>query len=401
MKYLVVLGDGMADYPRPELDNQTPLQYAVTPNMDLIAAQGKTGMVQTVPAGYPPGSDVANLSVMGYAPEKYYTGRSPLEAVSMGVELAEQDVAFRCNLVTLSGDAGYENKTMEDYSAGEITSEEAAELIAAVNQKLASSERRFYPGISYRHLMVWPQGPLEIILTPPHDISGRTRSEYLPNGEGRETILEMMRASYHLLKDHPVNRARAQRGLRPANSVWLWGQGKKPALPLFKELYGLQGAVISAVDLIMGIGICAGLEVIKVPGATGNIHTNFRGKAEAALNALRDGADFVYVHIEAPDEAGHQGETETKVKAIEEIDRLVLAPLLQNLPEIGDYKILLLPDHPTPLSIKTHTAEPVPFALMDSRAATAGNKSYNEQAAAAAGVVIPNGPALMKLFIAK
>ncbi|SFF95131.1 phosphoglycerate mutase [Desulfotomaculum arcticum] len=400
MKYIVVVGDGMADYPRPELDNKTPLQYAVTPNMDLLAAQGKTGMVKTVPNGFPPGSDVANLSVMGYAPEKYYTGRSPLEAVSMGVELAEQDVAFRCNLITLSDDAGYEQKTMVDYSAGEITSEEAAELIAAVNQELGGSERRFYPGISYRHLMVWQGGPVKVELTPPHDISDRSVTDYLPKGEGQDILLEIMRNSYLLLKDHPVNRSRIQRGLRPANSVWLWGQGKKPSLPLFKELYGLQGAVISAVDLIMGIGICAGLEIIKVPGATGNIHTNFLGKAEVALTALRDGADFIYLHVEAPDEAGHQGETETKVKAIEEIDRLVLATLLKSLPEFGDYKIMLLPDHPTPLSIKTHTAEPVPFALMDSRGKGASGRTYDEQTAAASGIMVANGPALMKSFIA-
>lgn len=399
MKYIVVVGDGMADYPRPELNHKTPLQYAVTPNMDLLAAQGKTGMVKTVPDGFPPGSDVANLSVMGYAPEKYYTGRSPLEAVSMGVELAGQDVAFRCNLVTLSDDASYEQKTMVDYSAGEITSEEAAELIAVVNQELGGRERRFHPGISYRHLMVWQEGPVKIELTPPHDISGRTVSEYLPKGEGQDTLLEIMRSSYLLLKDHPVNRSRVQRGLRPANSVWLWGQGQKPSLPLFKALYGLQGAVISAVDLIMGIGICAGLEVIKVSGATGNIHTNFLGKAEAALTALRAGADFIYLHVEAPDEAGHQGETETKVKAIEEIDRLVLATLLKNLPEIGDFKIMLLPDHPTPLSIKTHTAEPVPFALMESRDKGASCKAYDEQTAAASGIVVTNGPELMKMFI--
>lgn len=400
MKYIVVVGDGMADYPRPELDNKTPLQYAVTPNMDLLAAQGKTGMVKTVPNGFPPGSDVANLSVMGYAPEKYYTGRSPLEAVSMGVELAEQDVAFRCNLITLSDDAGYEQKTMVDYSAGEITSEEAAELIAAVNQELGGSERRFYPGISYRHLMVWQGGPVKVELTPPHDISDRSVTDYLPKGEGQDILLEIMRNSYLLLKDHPVNRSRIQRGLRPANSVWLWGQGKKPSLPLFKELYGLQGAVISAVDLIMGIGICAGLEIIKVPGATGNIHTNFLGKAEAALTALRDGADFIYLHVEAPDEAGHQGETEIKVKAIEEIDRLVLATLLKSLPEFGDYKIMLLPDHPTPLSIKTHTAEPVPFVLMDSGGKGASGRKYDEQTAAASGIMVANGPALMKSFIA-
>lgn len=400
MKYIVILGDGMADYPRSELGGQTPLQYARTPHMDALAARGETGLVKTVPDGFAPGSDVANLSVMGYAPEKYYTGRSPLEAVSMGVKLADEDVAFRCNLVTLSREPDYHDKQMVDYSAGEITSEEARELIETVQLKLGSGDKCFYPGISYRHLMVWLNGPEKTDLTPPHDISGRVVRDYLPGGAGADTLLEMMKESYALLKEHPVNRSRVDRGLRPANSIWLWGQGKRPQLPLFKDMYHLDGAVISAVDLIMGIGICAGLQVIKVPGATGNIHTNFKGKAEAALSALRDGADFVYLHIEAPDEAGHQGDTETKVRAIEEIDRQVLGLLQEGLADCPDYRLMVLPDHPTPLSIRTHTAEPVPYVLADSRAVagTAG-KTYSELNASATGIMVPDGPSLMRKFI--
>jgi 2,3-bisphosphoglycerate-independent phosphoglycerate mutase len=399
VKYIVIVGDGMADYPRPELNNRTPLQYARTPNMDLLAARGEVGLVKTVPDGFQPGSDVANLSVLGYAPEKYYTGRSPLEAVSMGVTLGDRDVAFRCNLVTLSGEENYADKQMIDYSAGEITSSEARELIGAVEAELGDGERQFYPGISYRHLMVWRGGPEETVLTPPHDISGRVVGEYLPRGEGGDVLLGIMQQSYGILKDHPVNRSRVQRGLRPANSVWLWGQGKKPSLPPFKELYGLEGAVISAVDLIMGIGICAGLKVVTVPGATGNIHTNFKGKAEAALGALREGADFVYLHVEAPDEAGHHGDTETKVRAIEEIDRQVLGTLLDGLGEFEAYRIMLLPDHPTPLSIKTHTPEPVPFALLDSGKQVFTDRTYCESTAAAAGITLANGPALMRRFL--
>lgn len=399
MKYVVLVGDGMADYPHPELDNKTPLQYARTPNMDLLASRGETGLVKTVPEGFPPGSDVANLSVMGYPPQEYYTGRSPLEAVSMGVELADNDVAFRCNLVTLSDEEDYSAKKMVDYSAGEITSEEARELILAVDLQLGGGEIHFYPGISYRHLMVWQGGPEQGELTPPHDISGRPVTEFLPRGEGGGQLLELMRQSHVILANHPVNRSRVEKGLRPGNSVWLWGQGKRPALPPFRDLYGLEGAVVSAVDLIMGIGICAGLEVLKVPGATGNIHTNFRGKAEAALQALRTDTDYVYLHVEAPDEAGHQGDTETKVRAIEEIDRLVLGTLLDGLPELGGYRIMLLPDHPTPLNIRTHTSEPVPFAIISDTSNAAFDRGYSEETAKSTGIFVPDGPALMRRFL--
>ncbi|KJS14102.1 MAG: phosphoglycerate mutase [Peptococcaceae bacterium BRH_c8a] len=399
MKYIVLVGDGMADDPRPELDNKTPLQFARTPNMDILVSRGETGLVKTVPEGYPPGSDVANLSVMGYAPQQYYTGRSPLEAVSMGVNLAVDDVAFRCNLVTLSDDTVYSDKQMIDYSAGEITSEEARELILAVESLFGGGDKHFYPGISYRHLMVWSDGPEHPELTPPHDISGRQVTEYLPRGKGGEALLDLMRQSNNMLNNHPVNLARRAKKQNPANSIWLWGQGKKPALPLFKDLYGLEGAVVSAVDLLMGIGICAGLEVLKVPGATGNIHTNFHGKAQAALEALQRRADFIYLHVEAPDEAGHQGDTETKVRAIEEIDRQVLGTLLEGLDDIGDYKILLLPDHPTPLNIRTHTSEPVPYAIMSSTDNAASGIGYSEADAASTGIHVPDGPALMRKFL--
>lgn len=399
MKYIVVLGDGMADYPRPELANQTPLQYANTPHMDSLAARGETGMVKTVPDGFAPSSDVANLSVMGYAPAKYYTGRSPLEAASMGVELANEDMAWRCNLVTLSDEPDYNAKQMVDYSAGEITSEEARQLIETVQAELGTKDKHFYPGISYRHLMVWQYGPEETQVTPPHDISGRVVKDYLPSGAGADTLLEIMQQSYVLLKDHPVNLSRVERGLPPANSVWLWGQGKRPLLPLFKDLYHLDGAVIAAVDLIMGIGACAGMQVIKVPGATGNIHTNFKGKAEAALAALQGGADFVYIHVEAPDEAGHQGSTELKVRAIEEIDRQVLALLLNGLADFPDYRVMLLPDHPTPLSVRTHTAEPVPFVLAGASVTRTTSQTYSESSAAASGIMVPDGPSLMRKFL--
>ena len=399
MKYIIVLGDGMADYPCPELNNLTPLQYAQTPNMDYIASKGEIGLVQSVPNGFPPGSDVANLSVMGYAPSEYYSGRSPLEAVSMGVDLADHDIAFRCNLVTLSDEPDYQNKKMVDYSSGEITSEESRQLIETIQKELKSNDKHFYPGISYRHLMVWHKGATDTELVPPHDIFGLQIKEHLPQGTGGDVLIDIMERSYAVLKDHPVNLLRRERGLNPANSLWLWGQGKRPGLPLFKDLYQLEGAVISAVDLIQGIGVCAGMRIIKVPGATGNIHTNFKGKGEAVLTALSEGADYVYLHIEAPDEAGHQGNTELKVQAIEEIDRQVLSLLFEGLREYPRYRIMLLPDHPTPLKLRTHTAEPVPFCIADSDAVMAKGRTYDESAATASGILIPDGPTLMKRFL--
>ncbi len=401
LKYLVLVGDGMADEPRPELDGMTPLQYARTPHMDLVAACGEIGQVRTVPAGYQPGSDVANLSVLGYDPQKYYTGRAPLEAVSMGIDLQERDVAFRCNLVTLTDAEPYEEREMVDYSAGEISTAEARELILFLDRELGSEALRFYPGVSYRHLLVWREGPVETRLTPPHDIPGSEVRAHLPAGAGDGVLKSLMVQSAQLLAGHPVNRARRQRNERTANSIWFWGQGRRPALPPFRDLFGLQGAVISAVDLIKGIGLCAGLESIEVEGATGTIHTNFRGKAVAALNALASGADFVLIHVEAPDEASHHGDLETKIRAIEEIDQRVLGEVLRGARDIGPLRIMILPDHPTPLRTRTHSADPVPFAIL--REGTGGGRKaergFDEVSAARSGVYFRIGCKLMPYFI--
>ena len=398
MKYVVILGDGMADYPVPQLDNKTPLQYAKKPNIDELAKKSVIGLVKTVPDGIPPGSDAANLSVMGYNPKKYYTGRSPLEAVSMGIELSDTDVALRCNLVTLSEHEDYANKTMIDYSSDEISTEEARVLIEAVNQALKTETITFYPGISYRHCMVWDNGKTGLGCTPPHDILEKKITDFLPK-ESSGLLLDLMIKSYDILSQHPVNIARQQKGLRPANSIWLWGEGKKPMLSSFKEKYSISGSVISAVDLLKGIGICAGLTSIDVEGATGNIHTNFSGKAAAALEALKTD-DFVYVHIEAPDECGHRYEVENKPRSIELIDEKVVGPILEGIKAFGDYRILVLPDHPTPLSLRTHTSEPVPFILYDSTdEKVSGVTGYDEEQAKTSGVFIEDGYTLMDLFI--
>lgn len=407
MKYVVIVGDGMADEKQRELGGKTPLMYARTPNMDHLAASGEMGMVKTIPDGYPPGSDVANLAVMGYDVCKYYSGRSPLEAASMGVKLEEKDAAFRCNLVTLSDEEDYENKIMVDYSSQEISTGEARELMGEIDRELGEEKIKFYAGISYRHLLVWNNGVSEGVLdckvTPPHDIPGKRIAEFLPEGPGSSSLIQLMQKSNDILCRHPVNKKRRKKGLRPANSIWLWGQGRRPSLPNFFDRYGLKGTVISAVDLIKGIGICAGLEVVNVDGATGNIHTNFQGKAMAAVNELKKGKDFVFIHVEAPDEAGHQGDLHTKIKAIEEIDKNVLEILLNELKKIGNYKIMLLPDHPTPLSVRTHTAEPVPFVIMESGAEKkknkAGTKAFNELEGQAAGLKFQAGHKLMDYFI--
>lgn len=400
MKYVVILGDGMADYPVPELDNKTPLQYAHKPNIDLLASKGTVGLVKTIPQGIPPGSDAANLSVMGYNPEIYYTGRSPLEAASMGIDLLPTDVALRCNLVYLSeSEDQYNAKTMIDYSSDEISTAEAKILIGAVNDALKSENITFYPGISYRHCMVWNNGKTGLGCTPPHDILEKKITDYLPKEE-TGILLELMQKSYDVLKDHPVNQARRAKGLRPANSIWLWGEGKKPALASFQEKYNIKGAVISAVDLLKGIGICAGLDSIDVEGATGNIDTNFIGKAMAAVEALDRGKDFVYVHVEAPDECGHRHEIDNKVKAIELLDSQVVKPILDGLKKHAEYRVLVLPDHPTPLSLRTHTSEPVPFIIYDStNEVQSPALSYDESEAVKSGLFVENGYKLMDLFI--
>lgn len=400
MKYIVLLCDGMADRAVPALGGKTPMQVAHKPNMDRICAMGEMGLVQTVPAGMNPGSDTANLSVMGYAPEVYYTGRSPLEAVSMGIDLALTDRTFRCNTVTLSEDEPYENKTMIDYSAGEITTAESAELIRFVQEKLGDEIMTFYPGVSYRHCLVWKNAPDGFTFTPPHDISDKKVTDYLPGGVHGEKMLDLMKKSYDLLKDHPVNQARVARGLRPANSIWLWGDGTKPALKPFKEEYGLDGAVISAVDLIKGIGLCAAMESIDVEGATGLINTNWEGKTAAAIKALKDGKDFVYLHMEAPDECGHHGDAKEKVESIEIIDKKVLSPILEAF-QYEELSVMILPDHPTPIDCRTHVGDPVPYFIYRTTVSEGCGLVYTEATAATTGCRFDNGPALMKHFLGK
>lgn len=398
MKYIVMLGDGMADYPVEALGGKTPLEVAKKPNIDRLARGGRLGMVKTVPDGLKPGSDVANLSAMGYDPLKCYTGRSPLEAVSIGIQMDDTDVAFRCNLVTLSDDAEYAEKTMVDYSSGEITTAEAAELIRAVDEAFRTDEILFYPGISYRHCMIWHQGPVGLNLTPPHDISDRKITEYLPQNP---FILDLMKRSYEILKDHPINQDRMARGLNPANSIWLWGEGTRPGVTGFEAAYGVKASVISAVDLIKGIGLCAGMKVIEVEGATGNIDTNFKGKGEAALKTLLDGQDLVYIHVEAPDECGHHGDLEGKIQAIERIDQDIVGPLLKGLEEAGeDYSILVMPDHPTPISIKTHISDPIPYLLYCSTDVTdSGIDTYTEKTGKSTGVYVEPGYLLMQQLL--
>ena len=400
MKYIVMLGDGMADYPIEELGGRTPLEVAKKPNIDRLAQGGELGMVKTVPEGMKPGSDVANLSAMGYDPLKCYTGRSPLEAVSIGIQMTDTDVAFRCNLVTLSDEADYADKTMMDYSSGEITTAEAAELINAVDEAFRTDHILFYPGISYRHCMIWREGPVGLDLTPPHDISDRVVGAYLPENP---VILDLMKRSYEVLKDHPVNKNRQARGLNPANSIWLWGEGTRPGVSRFEEMYGVKGSVISAVDLIKGIGICAGMKVIEVEGATGNIDTNFKGKGEAALQTLLEGQDLVYIHVEAPDECGHHGDMEGKIRSIELIDEQIVGPLLKGLEAAGeDYSILVMPDHPTPIAIKTHISDPIPYLLYRStEPVESGISTYTEKTGAGTGRYVAQGHELMRRLLGR
>ncbi len=401
MKYIVVLCDGMADTPSPALGGKTPMEAAHKPNMDYLARMGRVGLVKTVADGLKPGSDVANLSVLGYDPMECYTGRSPLEAASIGIDLGPEDLAFRCNLVTLSEVPDYESRTMVDYCAGDISTEEAEEIIHTVQEKLGGGEIDFYPGIQYRHCMVWHGGDESLeFLTPPHDISDRVITEYLPQTENGQKILALMKRSAEILKDHPVNQKRIAAGKRPANSIWLWGQGKRPVLENFQEKYGKKGSIVSAVDLIKGIGKCAEMTVCEVEGATGYIDTNFEGKAEAALRELSRGQDFVYVHLEAPDECGHRGEPENKVTAIELIDEKILGAILSRMPEGEDYRVMVLPDHPTPLAIKTHSSNPVPFLMYQkSREADNGISCFTEAAAREAGWYVEHGPSLMEEFL--
>jgi 2,3-bisphosphoglycerate-independent phosphoglycerate mutase len=398
MKVIILLGDGMSDVAYSELDNRTPLQAAATPNMDFMARHGQVGLARTVPDGLPPGSDVANLSVFGYDPRGCYTGRSPLEAISMGVELGPDDVAFRMNLVTLR--QASTSVFMEDFSAGHITTAEGRLLVQSLQEKLGSAEFEFHPGVSYRHLMVWRGGRDGMRLTPPHDISGKPILEYLPTGDGAERLNEIMNHAQMVLHGHPVNRKREEEGKPQANSVWLWGHGKSPRMVPFGQKFGLTGAVISAVDLIKGIGLCAGLDVINVEGATGFIDTNYLGKARAALAALED-HDFVYVHVEAPDEAAHAGRMDYKLQAIEDFDRQVVGTVLEGIARFGDFAILCTPDHPTPINLMTHTADPVPFIIYRGGEGKGNGASvYDEEQATATGLSV-EGHRLMEMLLKK
>jgi len=399
MKYVVIVPDGMADRPLKELDGKTPLMVAFKPNMDRLASEGLVGVVRTIPEGLYPGSDVANLSILGYDPRKYYTGRAPLEAASIGIDLGETDVAYRCNLVTLHFNKDRTRAVMDDYSAGHISTEEARELIKALNEELADDFVSFYPGVSYRHLMLWRNGIEECECTPPHDITGKDITDYLPTGRADEILKNLMIRSVPILETHSVNRARISRGLKPANSIWLWGQGKRPMMPTLKEKYGIRGALISAVDLTKGIGIYAGMKIINVPGATGYIDTNYIGKAEYGVTSLRE-FDLVYIHIEAPDETSHEGSIEKKIKAIEDIDALVIGTVLRMLKSYDQYRILILPDHATPISVRTHVDDPVPFILFDSTKRNKNEIIYDERIVEAKDILrIEEGHRLLDLLI--
>lgn len=400
MKYAIMLCDGMADYPVEKLGGKTPMSVADKPCMNFLASKGEVGLVKTVADGLKPGSDVANLSVMGYDPAIYYSGRSPLEAASIGIDLENTDVTMRCNLVTLSDEANYEDKTLVDYCADDISTEEAEVLIKFIDEKLGNDVFKFYSGVSYRHCLVWKNGdPTPGTLTPPHDITGKTITEYIPQGRSVDKLYELMKKSYDLLKEHPVNLDRIARGKRPANSIWLWGEGQKPRLDAFYDKFGKKGSVISAVDLLKGIGICAGMNTCDVEGATGYVDTNFTGKLNAALNEFENGSDFVYIHVEAPDECGHRGETENKIKSIELIDKLILAPLYEGLKKYGDFSIMVLPDHPTPLSIRTHCSDAVPYLIYRSNDEKVSNVAlFDEANAKSTGIYIEKGHTLINRF---
>ena len=390
MKYIVVLGDGMADRPIEELNGKTPLEAANTPVMDDMAGKGIVGLAHTIPEGMSPGSDTANLAVLGYNPRLYYTGRSPLEALSIGVDMKETDVALRCNIVTVSDDdLPYEEKTILDHSSSEISTEDAAVLLEAVRKELESDIYKFYVGTSYRHLTIWDDGSV-VPLTPPHDILGKVIGEYLPK---EEALYEMMKKSYDILNNHPLNVARAEKGLNKANSLWFWGAGTKPCLTSFYEKTGKKGVMISAVDLLKGIAVGAEMKVIEVEGADGTLHTNYEGKAQAAVDALlKDDYDFAYIHVEAPDEMGHQGSLERKLKAIEFLDERVIKVVKEQMDASGvDYRMLVTPDHPTPIAIRTHSSDPIPFLLYDSTRQRRRIGFYNEKEAMMSGIVVEDG----------
>ena len=402
MKYLVMLCDGMADKPFEALGNKTPMELAKKPTMDALCKKGEIGLVKTVQDGMKPGSDVANLAVLGYDAKKYYSGRSPLEAASIGINLSDTDVTFRCNLVTLSDEENYADKTMVDYCADDISSAEAKILVEYVQEKLGTDIYTYYPGVSYRHCLVWKDGTLsELSFTAPHDITGRPIKEYLPQGDNTVALFDMMVKSYELLKDHPVNLERIARGKRPANSIWLWGEGTKPALDSFYSKFNKKGSVISAVDLLKGIAICAQMNSVDVDGATGYIDTNFEGKCLAAIEEFKNGQDLVYIHVEAPDECGHRGEAENKVKSLELIDEKILAPVVEFLRTYDDFAVLVCPDHPTPLCIKTHSSDPVPYLIYRSNDEKNGADVFTEQTAKDSGNYIEEGYTIMEHLLSK
>ena len=381
MKYIIVLSDGMAGRPLEELSGKTTLEAADTPNFDRLAEKAEIGLASMVPEGMAPGSDTANLSVMGYDPKIYYTGRSPLEALSIGVDMAADDVSFRCNLVTLTEDGGaYEEQKIIDHSSSEISTEDSTVLLEALKEGLKREGYEFYAGTSYRHLLIWKHGEV-LELTAPHDILTKTVGEYLPKDP---VLLDMMKKSYEILKDHPINVERKKQGLNPANTAWFWGAGTRPALASFEEKTGKKGVMISAVDLLKGIAVGADMDRIIVEGANGGLHTNYEGKADAAIHALlEDGYDFAYVHVEAPDEMGHMGSMTDKITAIENVDSRVVARITEAMDQSGeDYRLMILPDHPTPICVRTHTSEPIPYLIYDSRKAIDGIHTYNEKEAA-------------------
>ncbi|MBD5461594.1 MAG: cofactor-independent phosphoglycerate mutase [Lachnospiraceae bacterium] len=396
-KYIVVLGDGMADEPIEKLGGKTPLAYADTPAMDRLSKLSEVGLVHTIPEGMKPGSDTANLSVLGYDPKIYYSGRSPLEALSIGVPMKETDVALRCNIVTLSEeDVPFEERTIIDHSSGEISTEDCAVLLEAVKKELQNETYQFYVGTSYRHCLIWNQGSV-IELSQPHDVLGQVIGQYLPDDEN---LLYMMKRSYEILVNHPINIERKKQGLNPANCCWFWGAGTKPMLSSFQEKTGLKGMMVSAVDLLKGIAVGAGMGVAKVEGANGGLHTNYEGKVQAALDALKGDYDFVYIHVEAPDEMGHQGSVDRKVQAIEFLDQRVIEPLTQALDRDGiNYRLLVMPDHPTPIRVRTHTADSVPYLLYDSTKPKKESWNYNEEEAGGSGNFVPLGHTIIdKLF---
>ncbi len=400
MKYIVILGDGMADQPLAELEGKTPLAYAMTPKMDELAAKSEIGMVHTVPDGMSPGSDTANLSVLGYNPRKYYSGRSPLEALSIGVPMKNTDIALRCNIVTLSEeDCPYEEQTIIDHSSSEISTEDAEVLLEAVRKELETDIYKFYVGTSYRHLLIWDKGEV-VDLVPPHDVLGQKIGDNLPKDEA---LREMMKKSYEILKNHPLNIERKKQGLNPANSCWFWGAGTRPALSSFEEKTHKKGAMISAVDLLKGIAIGASMKVITVEGANGGLHTNYEGKAQAAVDVLtKDGYDFVYVHLEGPDEMGHQGSMERKIQAIENLDARIIKPIAEGLEACGeDFRMLILPDHPTPICIRTHTGDSVPYLLYDSTDQQSHTWHYNEAEAEQSGNFVDEGHTLIDYLFSK